>query len=100
MARLALRVQQHFGVRQDVEWAMTGCTLWLLQARPITTLTAPAEPRGTTPLLRGLAAAPGRATGAVRILTSPAEGSALQQGEVLVAPMTNPDWLPTIRRAS
>jgi pyruvate,water dikinase len=36
----------------------------------------------------------------VRVLTSPAEGKELVAGEVLVAPMTNPDWLPTLRRAS
>jgi pyruvate,water dikinase len=100
VARLALRVQRHFGVPQDIEWAMTGTTLWLVQARPITTLGESAETRGTAPLLRGLAAAPGRVTGAVRILGSPDEGSALAQGEILVAPMTNPDWLPTIRRAA
>ena len=34
------------------------------------------------------------AAGAVRVLRSPAEGAALQPGEVLVAPMTNPDWVP------
>lgn len=100
VARLALRVQQHFGVPQDIEWAMTERALWLLQARPITTLTATSEVGGSAPLLRGLAAAPGRATGTVRVLNSPAEGSDLRQGEVLVAPMTNPDWLPTIRRAA
>jgi len=49
--------------------------------------------------LRGLAAAPGVAAGTVRVLTTPAEGKRLQPGEVLVAPMTNPDWVPTIRRA-
>jgi pyruvate,water dikinase len=103
IARLALRVQEHFGVPQDVEWAMTGRRIWLVQARPITTLTAapaPASGSGEEPLVRGLAASPGVASGRVRVLTTPAEGAALQAGEVLVAPMTNPDWLPTIRRAS
>jgi pyruvate,water dikinase len=103
VARLALRVQQHFGVPQDVEWAMTGRRTWLVQARPITTLTEAPAPRttgGGEPLVRGLAASPGTASGRVRVLTSPAEGAALQAGEVLVAPMTNPDWLPTVRRAA
>jgi pyruvate, water dikinase len=36
----------------------------------------------------------------VRVLRSPQEGDRLIDGEVLVAPMTNPDWLPTIRRAA
>jgi pyruvate,water dikinase len=51
-------------------------------------------------LLQGLAASSGTASGPVRILTSPAEGRHLERGEVLVAPMTNPDWVPTIRRAA
>jgi pyruvate,water dikinase len=40
---LARRVEEHFGRRQDTEWAIAGGSLWLLQARPITTLPS-AEP--------------------------------------------------------
>jgi pyruvate,water dikinase len=103
VAELALRVQQHFATPQDVEWVLDGQRLWLVQARPITTLSAPADPAvtdTTRPLLRGLAAAPGRVTGQARVLTSPTEAALLRAGEVLIAPMTNPDWLPTIRRAT
>ncbi|WP_218030112.1 phosphoenolpyruvate synthase [Pseudonocardia hydrocarbonoxydans] len=101
VARLALRVQEHFGVPQDVEWAMVGRRLWLLQSRPVTTLgPSSGSGAGTEPLVRGLAAAPGRAGGRVRVLTAPELGGSLVDGEVLVAPMTNPDWLPTIRRAA
>jgi rifampicin phosphotransferase len=35
---LASRVEEHFGRPQDIEWALEGGSLWLLQARPITTL--------------------------------------------------------------
>jgi rifampicin phosphotransferase len=35
---LARRVEEHFGRPQDIEWAIEGGSLWLLQARPITTL--------------------------------------------------------------
>ena len=97
VARLALRAHEHYGVPQDVEWAMDGENLWLVQARPITTLGRSAA--STRPLLTGLPAAPGRATGGVRVLQSPSQGAQLEAGDVLVAPMTNPDWLPTIRRA-
>jgi pyruvate,water dikinase len=103
LARLAIAVEAHYGGEpQDIEWAIAGDTTFLLQARPITTLSPPAatatEP--DVPLLRGLAASSGLATGAVRVLTTPAEGKHLRAGEVLVAPMTNPDWVPTIRRAA
>ncbi len=110
LARLGMSVEAHYGGEpQDVEWAMADGKTYLVQARPITTLTSsldassPATPSDLSayePLLRGLAASPGLASGRVRVLRSPKEGRRLEQGEVLVAPMTNPDWVPTIRRAS
>ncbi|SFE87091.1 phosphoenolpyruvate synthase [Blastococcus tunisiensis] len=109
IAALVLRVQEHYGCPQDVEWVLTGGTLSLVQTRPITTLLAGGEsapaaaaPASETsePLLRGLAASPGRATGRVRVLHSPSEGVRMVDGEVLVAPLTNPDWMPAVRRAA
>jgi pyruvate,water dikinase len=106
LARLGLRVEEHYDAPQDVEWAIAGDgSVHLVQSRPITTLGAtPHERPPTTParrlLVRGLAASSGSASGAVRVLGSPKEGRLLQPGEVLVAPMTNPDWVPTIRRAA
>ncbi len=38
LAGLARRVQVHYGAPQDTEWALCGGQLYLLQARPITTL--------------------------------------------------------------
>ncbi|MDO3401549.1 phosphoenolpyruvate synthase [Mycolicibacterium neoaurum] len=105
LTELAATVERHYGQPQDIEWAIEDNTPWLVQARPITTLTdfgttaAHAARADTVVLLRGLPAAPGNATGRVRILHNPQEGRQLRDGEVLVAPMTNPDWLPTIRRA-
>ncbi|TLF54531.1 phosphoenolpyruvate synthase [Nocardia cyriacigeorgica] len=107
IARLATAVQDHYrGTPQDIEWAIDGEALWLVQARPITML--PDDPSLATPaplsdsavIVRGLAAAPGAAEGTVRILSSPEQGDALKAGEVLVTPMTSPDWLPTIARSA
>ena len=99
VAELARDVERHYGCPQDLEWAISGTEIWLVQARPVTTLGA-AQPSAGSVLARGLSAAPGVADGPVRILRNPAEGHDLIDGEVLVAPMTNPDWLPTLRRAS
>ncbi|MEI5584707.1 MULTISPECIES: phosphoenolpyruvate synthase [unclassified Agromyces] len=109
VASLGLRVERHYGEPQDTEWAYSAGRLWMLQSRPVTTLgggpsadgaaTAGGPPAGTV-LLRGLAAAPGRVSGRVRILQEPADGHRLRSGEILVAPMTNPDWVPTMRRAA
>jgi rifampicin phosphotransferase len=43
VAELARRVEEHFGSPQDVEWAISGGRLYLLQARPMTALPEPAE---------------------------------------------------------
>jgi len=38
LARLCLRIEQHYGGPQDVEWAVHRGALFLLQARPVTAL--------------------------------------------------------------
>jgi pyruvate,water dikinase len=104
VAELGLAVEEHYGSAQDIEWAMAEGRTWLVQSRPITTLRGAAEvsakesPHRT--LVRGLAASRGRAAGVVRVLTDPSQRDQLQPGEVLVAPMTSPDWMSAIRRAA
>ncbi|KGI67436.1 phosphoenolpyruvate synthase [Mycolicibacterium rufum] len=102
IAELAIATERHNGCPQDTEWAISGGKTYLVQARPITTLghTTPAAAEKHVVLARGLAAAPGIASGKVRVLETPDQGERLQEGEILVAQMTNPDWLPTIRRAA
>ncbi|KMO82746.1 phosphoenolpyruvate synthase [Mycolicibacterium chubuense] len=102
IAGLAIATERHNGCPQDTEWAISGGKTYLVQARPITTLghTTPAAAEKHVVLARGLAAAPGIASGRVRVLETPDQGERLQKGEILVAQMTNPDWLPTIRRAA
>jgi rifampicin phosphotransferase len=43
VAELARRVEAHFGSPQDIEWAISGNKLYLLQARPMTALPEPVE---------------------------------------------------------
>ncbi|PCC70772.1 phosphoenolpyruvate synthase [Nannocystis exedens] len=104
LARLGAQVEAHYGAPQDVEWAEAGGRFFLVQTRPITTLPAsprePAEAARGRALLHGLGASPGTASGKVRVLRSPDEGGRLEAGEVLVATMTSPDWVPTMRRAA
>ncbi|MFZ0716245.1 phosphoenolpyruvate synthase, partial [Mycobacterium sp.] len=101
IAELAIAVERHYGCPQDLEWAISSGSYWLVQSRPITTLGGQdGETSQHHVLTRGLPAAPGSASGPVRVLLRPEDGNRLTDGEVLVAPMTNPDWLPTIRRAA
>ncbi|MGD9701663.1 MAG: phosphoenolpyruvate synthase [Acidimicrobiia bacterium] len=109
IAKLAMDVEEHYGVPQDMEFAYgVEGALYLVQSRPITTLGGPTTtadastaeaPPGTT-LLSGLGASPGVASGPVRILASPKESSTFRPGDVLVAPMTTPDWAPILRQAA
>ena len=103
VARIGLAAEAHYGSPQDTEWAMAGGRTYLVQSRPVTAVGGGA-PAATaelgTLLVQGLAASAGRASGVVRVLQSPDQGDRLQPGEVLVAPMTSPDWVPTMRRAA
>lgn len=59
----------------------------------IATMTAPpASPPSEDGTLAGVAASPGRATGVVRIVRSPAEFDRIQPGDVLVCPCTVAAW--------
>jgi pyruvate,water dikinase len=51
-------------------------------------------------LVSGSPASAGRATGLVRVIRGPADFDELQQGEVLVAPLTAPAWTPLFGRAA
>lgn len=111
LAKLAIASETHYAAPQDMEFAVAGDQIFLTQTRPITTLPKPTGALPATaaagatapaqePLLRGLAASPGVATGRVRVLASAAESAMLLPGEVLVATMTSPDWVPIMRRAA
>src|SRR5690606_8868377 len=60
----------------------------------------PAEGEEPEVLARGLGAAPGRATGRVRLVRDLQDAAALEEGEVLVTRMTAPGWVPLMRRAA
>lgn len=110
LAKLADKLQKHYYYPQDIEWAKEGKELYIVQTRPVTTIDAEkmrqVKQEGDkftiteTPVLRGTAASPGIGTGHVKILKSPKEISKVSQGDVLVAPMTSPDYVPAMKKAS
>ena len=102
LAELGVRIEAHYGEPQDMEWAISEGRIHILQSRPVTTLgeQLPEEATGGEILLQGLSASSGIASGPVRVLLTPERGGELLTGEVLVAPLTNPDWVPAIRRAA
>ena len=110
LAQTGLTIEAEYGKPMDVEWVIGEGGVSIVQARPLTAVAgrsaATAAPEADPvlpadePLLRGLPAAPGRASGRVRVLHAPGEGSQLHEGDVLVAAWTSPDWVPAIRRAA
>lgn len=104
LGTLAQRTEEHYGVPQDLEFAIEGADVYLTQSRPITTLTArpaiAAPGPSAKPIVHGLGASPGRASGVVRVLDSPTDEASMKTGEILVTRMTSPDWVPIMRRAA
>ena len=109
----SLAIEKHYGSAMDIEWGIEERTgqLWILQARPETVWsrkTAKAEPTaqaradtsGRVILVRGLPSSPGRVSARVRVILDPADIDQFQQGEILVTPMTAPDWVVAMKRAA
>lgn len=109
LAKIGAKVEKHYGRPQDIEWGMENKKLYIVQSRPVTTLEGSdnvashshvdAENAGKF-LLEGLGASPGVISGKVRIVKDASQIHRVKQGEVLVAVMTNPDFVPAMKRAS
>ena len=107
IAALGMKIEQHYGSPQDTEWAIEGNKIFMLQSRPITTPISSVKAESEKPveeeskeLVRGLGASPGRGSGEVRVLVSPDKDNGFESGDVLVAAMTTPDWVPLMMKAS
>ena len=106
LATIGLNVERHYGWPQDIEWAWEGGQFFLVQTRPVTTITEHGTEAAETGretarvLLQGSAAGPGVASGPVRIVRNPMEIDLVQPGDVLVSEMTTPDFVPGMKRAA
>lgn len=106
-----IKIESLYGSVQDIEWGMDRDTkgLYILQSRPITTLKEVSEeeesemneqPEKLTPLVRGLAASPGIGRGKVKMIKDVSEINLVEDGDILVTAMTNPDMVPAMRKAA
>jgi pyruvate,water dikinase len=107
LARFGKIAETHYGVPQDVEWAIDGNTIYILQSRPITTIKA-AAPAGAAPcetgtgtiILKGQGASPGIASGTVIVIREIKDTGMVKEGDILVTRMTNPDMVPAMRKVA
>jgi pyruvate,water dikinase len=110
IVELGLGLEKAYNSPQDIEWAYQDGKFYIIQTRPITTLT---ENNGSTAglevdeneyplLLSGAPASPGAASGRVVIVENDDMGNLdrIQQGDILVTEMTTPDFVPAMKRAS
>ncbi len=108
LANYGKKIEELYGSVQDIEWGFDRDTskLYILQSRPITTLKGETsveeikEQEELIMLVRGLAASPGVASGKVKNIKDITEIARVEDGDILVTVMTNPDMVPAMRRAS
>ncbi len=110
LARWACLIEQHYGMPMDMEWAKDGRTgeLFIVQARP-ETVQARREAaslksyrlasRGRL-LAQGLAIGDAVVAGKVCVLESARDIGRFVDGAVLVTGITDPDWVPIMKRAA
>jgi pyruvate,water dikinase len=119
LADIGNQIELHYDKPMDIEWCIENGEIFVVQARPVTTLSSnskiektnevggkdvkieqPAEPGMRKVLVRGLAASPGTARGTVRILGEGMSLDVVKKGDVLVTVMTSPDMVPAMTRAA
>ena len=106
LAQLGKRLEEHYQFPQDIEWAKEDNQLFIVQTRPVTSIKevekAAAESRteiNAPVLISGASASPGIASGQVQIIHDPSEIDKVKEGDILVAEMTTPDFVPAMKRA-
>lgn len=121
LAKIGLKVEEHYTKPMDTEWAFEKGVIYMVQARPITTMkkegeeaakpaeTAPEASNSSEPtvptesaevILSGAPASVGCKSGPVKVIHKPSEIDKVLQGDVLVTEMTSPDFVPAMRRAA
>ncbi len=117
LAKIAKRIEEHYGTPQDIEFAVDRDlpfpeNLFIVQSRPETVWSlkeAEAKAEGSQQSLtvaeakivvKGLPASPGVHAGKAKVVTTVEEADKLiKEGDILVTKMTNPDWVPYMRVA-
>ena len=106
----ALTIEKHYGRPMDIEWAKDGDDgkLYIVQARPETVKSRSSsavlerylmKETGTV-LVEGRSIGQKIGSGTVRVVDGLSDMDQVQEGDVLVTDMTDPDWEPVMKRAS
>ena len=105
LSEIALKLEDHYKKPQDIEFAIEGEEIYIVQTRPITTMGGRVDSvdekdiKGEV-ILTGLGASPGIASGKIKIIENLEELHKVNQGDILVTKMTNPDMVVTMQKAA
>ena len=109
LGRLGKKLERHYYFPQDIEWGIEKNKIYILQTRPITTIKAQEDKsikakqkeqtKELTILLKGDPASPGMVSGPAIVIKSVKEINKVKKGQILVAPQTNPDFVPAMKKA-
>jgi pyruvate,water dikinase len=110
LARYAVTIETHYGRPMDIEWGKDGedGLLYILQARPETveSRTSAQHVERYSLKQRGTVLAEGRSigqrigAGPAKLVLDPSQMHRVEPGDVLVTDMTDPDWVPIMKRAA
>jgi pyruvate,water dikinase len=110
LAKWGVIIEEHYKKPMDIEWAYDGHSqeLFIVQARPETVqarknLNVLEEYKlleHSKVLVQGAAVGARIGQGKARSIKSPTQLDEFEQGEVLIAPITDPDWEPIMKKAS
>ncbi|MDJ0893136.1 MAG: phosphoenolpyruvate synthase [Gammaproteobacteria bacterium] len=109
LARQAVIIEEHYGRPMDIEWAMDGedGQLYIVQARPETVQSRASRvierwelQTRSDVLTRGRAIGQKIGAGTARIILNLDEMDRVEEGDVLVTDMTDPDWEPIMKKAA
>jgi pyruvate,water dikinase len=110
LARWTCRIEDHYNKPMDIEWAKDGETgeLFIVQARPETvqsqkqagSLKAYSLKQKGEKLLTGLSIGDAIAAGKVCLIKGPDQIGEFEKNGVLVTEMTDPDWVPIMKKAA
>ncbi|MDC5851891.1 phosphoenolpyruvate synthase [Vibrio europaeus] len=110
LAKQAMIIEKHYQRPMDIEWAKDGIDgkLYIVQARPETVCSQSEQNvieryelnNKADVLVEGRAIGQRIGSGPVRLVDSLDQMSLVQEGDVLVTDMTDPDWEPVMKKAS
>ena len=105
LSEIALKLEEHYKKAQDIEFAIEGNEIYIVQTRAITTIGERTDIENIKELegeiiLTGLAASPGIGFGKTKIVRSQKDLEKINQGDVLITKMTDPDMVVAMQKAS